>query len=331
MITERQQQILKIIIEQYIATAEPVGSQQVAAIYNGRKSATIRNECVVLEKAGYLEKVHKSSGRIPSNAGYRFYTKHLMVSSTDQIEQAKLLIKNFFHRRDLNVNAVLEQTSEIISRLFNVISVVIDQKDATVRIERVQCVEINSTQVVVLIILSNGEVQSQTFNMNNVNPHDLQLAFSLFNYRLRGTPVAQCAQKFDLIKAIMAQQIKNYELILQQFTEALLNISLAQQSIHGMQYLIANPEFSHPDKIKKIINFINNFSPFNHYQSEAKAATNKNDVLIKIGQEISNHTHGSEDLALISKTYQHPRTGKSTLAVIGPKRMAYSKITNLLM
>ena len=112
MLSDRKEHIFKAIVEEFIQTAEPVGSKTLLKKYKFNfSSATIRNEMMELESMGLLEKTHTSSGRVPSVKGYHFYVEHLMEDeSTDQIEFA---LAQVFSDRRLNVNEVIKKSSDI--------------------------------------------------------------------------------------------------------------------------------------------------------------------------------------------------------------------------
>ena len=324
MLTERQEQILQSIIEEYIKSASPVGSKRIQEVLSiNISSATIRNESAFLEEQGYLEKAHTSSGRVPSTKGYRYYVDHLMKSN--DMEEVKLQIENIFKTRGSTIDQVLEKTSLILSEMTKLATVVATSRNTTeVVLSKVELVPLSGSNSIVVFVLSNGQIENKIVNLDKVTLKELKISIDLFNERLVNSKISEIEFKSKAIIPVLKQQVKKYEFILQTFINALLHTGTSQSKTSGVKYLLENPEFNDPIKIKKIIEFIESTSPFAWFNSQNK---NANKASVAIGFETG---LGNDDIAVVGTNFPTEGGGKGTLALIGPKRIQYDKVSDLL-
>ena len=167
MLDDRKTSILRAVVEEYIATAQPVGSAHIA---NNRdmavSSATVRNEMAALEREGYLMHPHTSAGRIPTDKGYRFFVDNLVPNgSLGSIEQAK--VGSFFETAHFRLEETLQRTSNLLAQLTNYASVVIGPTAEVAVVRSVQLVRISSHHITVVVVLSNGAVENAQIEINS--------------------------------------------------------------------------------------------------------------------------------------------------------------------
>jgi heat-inducible transcriptional repressor len=160
MLDDRKTAILRAVVEEYIATAQPVGSAHIA---NNRdlavSSATVRNDMAALEREGYLMHPHTSAGRIPTDKGYRFFVDNLVPNgSLGSIEQAK--VGSFFETAHFRLEETLQRTSMLLAQLTNYASVVIGPTVEVAVVRSVQLVRLSSHHITVVVVLSNGAVEN---------------------------------------------------------------------------------------------------------------------------------------------------------------------------
>ncbi len=175
MLTQRQENILKVIVEEYTKTAQPVGSKAImVSPLIDSSSATIRNECAILEKEGFLEKEHASSGRIQSTRGYRYYVDNLMDKKN--IDDIKDRIEALFVDRNMSINDILDQTGQILSEMTNLTTVVVGPNFKEEMLKKIELLPISATQAVVVFVLTNVHVENKLFNIDdNSSINDLQI------------------------------------------------------------------------------------------------------------------------------------------------------------
>jgi heat-inducible transcriptional repressor len=160
MLDDRKTAILRAVVEEYIATAQPVGSAHIA---NNRdmavSSATVRNDMAALEREGYLMHPHTSAGRIPTDKGYRFFVDNLVPNgSLGSIEQAK--VGSFFETAHFRLEETLQRTSMLLAQLTNYASVVIGPTAEVAVVRSVQLVRLSSHHITAVVVLSNGAVEN---------------------------------------------------------------------------------------------------------------------------------------------------------------------------
>lgn len=260
--TDRQNAILKAITEEYIKTAAPVGSKRIQEVLEMEfSSATIRNESAFLEEQGFLEKAHTSSGRVPSSKGYRYYVDNLMTSNN--IEDYKVQIEEIFKKRGSTIDEILEQTSKILSEMTKLATVVSKSNcNDELLLSRVQLIRLSKKSAVVIFVLSNAKIENQVINLESVSFEELQIAIELFNDRLINSKISEIEYKSQAILPVLKQQIKKYEFVLQTFVNAILHANSSQSKTSGMKNLLQNPEFNDPEKIRTLIEFVENATPF---------------------------------------------------------------------
>ncbi|AKX34397.1 heat-inducible transcription repressor [Spiroplasma litorale] len=324
MLTKRQDQILKAIIEEYIKTASPVGSKRIHEVIQIEISpATIRNESAFLEEQGYIEKAHTSSGRVPSTKGYRYYVDNLMkVNNYDDI---KSKIEKIFAKRDLSVDEILDKTSNLISEMTKLAAVVVTSNEfEDITLSKVELIQLTQNKAAVLFVLSNGQIQNKTINLEQFALKDLMISIDLFNERLVNSKISEIETKSQVIIPILKKQVKKYEFILQTLVGALIHTESNKSKTSGVKYLLENPEFNDPKKIKSIIEFIESASPFAWFSSQSKKNSKPS---FEIGSETGIE---NDDIAVVKTDFTTQSGSKAALALIGPKRIEYDKVSDLL-
>ena len=265
MLDDRKTAILRAVVEEYIATAQPVGSAHIA---NNREmavsSATVRNDMAALEREGYLMHPHTSAGRIPTDKGYRFFVDNLVPNgSLGSIEQAK--VGSFFETAHFRLEETLQRTSMLLAQLTNYASVVIGPTAEVAVVRSVQLVRLSSHHVTVVVVLSNGAVENAQIEINSdvsddenrqsSNDHSgavgvealcarVLLAFDRVrndeNFYVGG--VAQMAQAFDAVEIVRnVLHTLEQQYVVVTLVRDMLNrgVSVAIGAEHGVEPLSA--------------------------------------------------------------------------------------------
>jgi len=320
MLAERQMNILKAIVEEYIKTAHAVGSKNLCKRFKC-SSATIRNDMLALEQMGYLEKQHISSGRIPSEKGYRYYVDNLMepkkISGEDMLK-----LQTIFSNNELDLNSAIEKSLEIISDITNYTSVVLGSASKENNLEKVEVIPINDNSLVAIVVTDKGHVENKQIKLpQKVDIKEISKTSELLNKMLHGTPIDEvsCRLEFE-IKPIIGNYVKNYEVLYNAFYEALSNFQ-GEKDVHwgGKTNILKQPEFNTVDDVKNII------SKFESKDIVSKIEETGDEVKVYIGKETS-----LDDNVTVIKTKYNTGKNEGTLAVIGPKRMDYERVLNLL-
>ena len=318
MLSERKENILKLIIEEYVKTIKPVGSKNLCEVLNC-SSATVRNEMQSLEEEGYLEKTHTSSGRVPSEKGYRYYVDHLMKPKEMTGEEV-LNLQTIFNNTQLQLNDSISKSLQIISDMTNYTAVILENKSSENKLKQVEVIPINDENVIAIVVTDTGHVENKSINIKGSNLTEVKKIVELINKMIVGTPIDEVSSKLEFeIKPIISNYIMNYETIYNAFYNAFNNFK-DENEVHvsGRNKILELPEFNEVDKIKKIVAKLDDDSLKNIEESG-------DEIKIYIGKE----NELDDDLTII-KTKVNIDNHESTLAIVGPKRMEYDKVVSLL-
>ena len=320
MITERQVSLLKIIVEEYIKTARPVGSKAICEKLKC-SSATIRNEMSALEDLGLLEKTHTSSGRIPSDNGYRYYVDNIMVPKELNGDDM-LKLQAIFKNNSLMLNDVVLKSMEIISELTNYTAIVLGSSSKENLLSKMEVVPLANNKFLAIVITDKGHVEHRNMEMaENISLDEIRKTVELINKLIVGTPIDEICAKLEFeIKPIIGTYIKQHDAIYNAFYNALNDFKEeASVKVSGASNILMQPEFSNADKIREIV------SKFEDKNLVSSIKEEESGVNIYIGSENTL----DDDVAII-KTKYSVNGEEGTIALIGPKRMEYGRVTALL-
>jgi len=318
MLSERQEKILKLIVEEYIKSIKPVGSKKLCDTLNV-SSATVRNEMQALEENGYLEKTHTSSGRVPSEKGYRYYVDNLMKVKEMTGEEVYNLQKVFDNSK-LELGDSISKSLQIISDITNYTAIILENKSNEELLKQVEVIPIDKENVIAIVVTNTGHVENKSINIKGSNLDEVKKIVELINKMIIGTPIDEVSKKLEFeIKPIIGSYIMNYETVYNAFYNAFNNFR-DENDVYskGKEKILSLPEFNEVDKIKNII------SKLDDEQLKNIEETNEG-INIYIGKE----NELDEDLTIV-KTKIKLGNKESTLAIIGPKRMEYDKVVSLL-
>ncbi len=320
MIGSREEQVLKLIIEEYIKTAKPVGSSCICEALNC-SSATVRNEMASLEQKGYLEKTHISSGRVPSEKGYRYYVDNLMKPK-DMTGEEMLKLQTIFHNNSLQISDAINKSLQIISDMTNYTSVILGSTSNENRLKKVEILPLEENKIVAIVITDKGHVEHKNLMINkNISVDEVRQTTDLINKLLVGTPIDEVSEKLEFeIKPIIAKYVKQHEVIYNAFYSA-FNEFAEKSNMHfvGKTNILKQPEFNSVDKIKNII------SKFEDNDIVDSIKEEDSGINIYIGSE----NELDEDVTIIKTKYDIGNEN-GTIAIVGPKRMEYDKVVGLL-
>lgn len=318
MLTARQNEILKLIVKEYIKLAHPVSSNLICDTLKC-SSATIRNEMMSLEELGLLEKTHTSSGRVPSEKGYRYYVDNLMeVSELDTNDTYKL--QTIFNNQQLAISDVVKQSLQIVSEMTNYTSIVLDEKSHENKLKEISVVPINDCEIVVVVITDKGYVNNKTIRIEDVSLEEIKKTVKLINDLIVGTPIDEINSKLEFeIKPIIGKYVEQHEVLYNAFYDVFSDITSKSVNVVGKNNILKHKEFNDLDKVRNI------FDKLDNEEKLLDIHENNNDINIYIGHE----NDLSDDVTVIKTNYQTDKDN-GTIAIIGPKRMEYSRVVNLL-
>lgn len=321
MLTPRQELILKAIVEEFIKSAEPVGSKTLVEKYNlDYSSATIRNEMNYLEQIELLEKTHTSSGRVPSTKGYRYYVEHLMdkeVLQEDRYEIQALLDNN------VPIDDVIQRSCEILSNMTNLTSVVLGPDANKQTLAHIKLFPLDNNSAVAVFITDQGHTENKTFRFDDqITIEDIQTCTNILNDRLVGTPISDIVEKMNEIKPILAHSVKRHEALFNAFMQAFVKFASENVYYSGASNMLYQPEFADIEKMRNIMKMLED--------SKLWRSLGNNDNRLKLTTtDDKNQLVWFDDMAVVSSTF---RVGEEEgkLMVLGPSRMDYNRIVSVL-
>ena len=320
MLTDRQKEILKMIVMEYIKGAKPVGSNLICDTLKC-SSATVRSEMATLEELGLLEKTHTSSGRVPSEEGYRYYVNNLMkpkeISGEDMLK-----LQLIFSNNQLELSDCIKKSLEIVSDITNYTSVVLGSKSHENTLKEVNIVPLSEREMLVIVITDKGFVEHKKINIDGISLDEIKKTVTLINNMIIGTPIDEISSKLEFkVKPIIGRYVKEHERLYNVFYNVFTNFTNKSVDIVGKSNILKLPEFSQVDKVRDVLEKLDE----NIDTIVEEDSNDNNNINIYIGKE----TNIDDDMTVIRTKYKTDRE-EGTIAIVGPKRMEYDRVVNLL-
>lgn len=321
MINERQKELLKLIVEDYIKTARPVGSKAICELLKC-SSATVRNEMSALEELGLLEKTHTSSGRIPSEKGYRYYVDHIMQPK-ELTGEDMLNLQTIFHNQSLALSDVIVRSMEIVSDLTHYTSIVLGGSSNQNKISKVEVVPIDETHLVAIVITDKGHVEHKNMQVEEkVSINEIKQTVDLINKFIIGTPLNEVSKKLEYeVKPKIAVSVKQqraiYEALYNAFNELQGDDDVVK--VNKPSNILKEPEFDDTSKMRAILKKFEDKELIKNIEEQDSG------INVYIGSE----SEFDDDVSII-KTKYNIAGEEGTIALIGPKRMEYDRVMTLL-
>ncbi len=324
-LTERQKMIFKIVVDEYINNAQPVGSKEILHKYKlNISSATIRNEMAILEKYDLLEKTHTSSGRIPSTNGYKYYDKY--ISKSELSDDIRKRLSVIFANRNLSIDTIINESAEIISEILKLPSVIttFNKEDL---LKRFEMIELNENEAMIILVTSSGTLNKSVITFKNKKQlSDISICIRIFNDRLVDTPLNKIQKKFESIKEIVRSKVHEYEYCLQNIINKIFEMYKTtpytqKSNVSGTKFLTVQPEFKDVEKIKNVLDMLENSNIWKHISYNFEKS---GDTKITFSNEL-----GVKNVSVAS-TLINIDNKKHQLSVVGPERMRYKDVKGVL-
>ena len=322
-LTERQLNILKAIVKDYVETAEAVGSRTISKKYDfGISAATIRNEMSDLEDMGYLVQPHTSAGRIPTKKGYMLYVDSLMGNRELEEHEKEMLrkcVENNFNR----VDDLLDELSKILSSITNYTTVAVYDRNRGLRtIKHIQLVSLSPEKILLILVADNGEIKSREFDIFVELPQaKLNVISNSLSNKLSGKKFSELDEEMI---AYIKYEIGEYSEIVDDLVYLLNADSDYKISMNGATNIFNYPEFSDMVKAKSFLNMLE------ERDSLAKMIRTKGIQKDNLNIVIGNGDDVSTDLSIVTATYNVQDDLQGKISFIGPTRMDYSKVYSIL-
>ena len=319
MLNQRQTKLLKIIVEDYIKTARPIGSK---AICDELKcsSATVRNEMGELETLGLLEKMHTSSGRVPSEKGYRYYVDNIMEPK-ELTGEEMLKLQTIFKNNALVLSDAIERSMEIISELTSYTSIILGKQSSTNKVTKVEVVPITETHLIALVVTDKGHVEHKDVIISDrVDMSEIRQTVEIINKLIIGTPIDEVSAKLEYeVKPVISECIAQHDVLYNAFYNAFSDFAKSEVKMSGTSNILMQPEFDNADRIREIISKFDDKTIIDNIKEDESG------INIYIGSE-----NDFDDDVTVIKTKYSVNGEEGTIALIGPKRMEYERVVTLL-
>ena len=318
---ERKKKILSSVVEDYIVSAEPVGSKTLVDKYHLKySSATIRNEMKLLEEGGYLEQPHVSAGRIPSTKGYRYYVDNLMKDKKLSLVDINYIDNSITGYGD--TEKLLEQAADVVSKiLLRPTLLTLQNQDL---LENIKIVKISDKLLLIVLMSKNGTVKDCFAKITDSVPEKVVDELTgILNKNLVVTPLENLS---IALNAVIKKELSAFSFILGQICESIkYELSKDVKKISSnVESILDLPEFSDIEKVKKFMNILSTKDVID----KTLQNTIDNELGIVIGSESKEVM--LKDYSIISLNIETEERKIGKLSVVSPKRLDYSKTISTL-
>ncbi|MFS0780853.1 heat-inducible transcriptional repressor HrcA [Bacillus sp. 1P06AnD] len=325
MLTERQLLILQVIVDDFIQSAQPVGSRSLSKKSEITfSSATIRNDMADLEELGFIEKTHTSSGRVPSEKGYRYYVDHLLTPKLVTGNEFQKL-NSLFADKIYELEQVVQKSAQILSEITNYTAIVLGPKVLDNKLKKISLVPLNEETAVALIVTDSGHVENKLITLPpNMDGSQIEKIVNILNDQLVGVPLIELPNKIkNEVANLFAKHVNQYGHMLRSLEQTLAISPDEKLFFGGKTNMLRQPEFHDIEKVRLLLGMIEHEKELYRLMVQ-----NPGGITVKIGSE--NNDPAMENCSLITATYSIANDQVGSIAILGPTRMDYSRVISLL-
>jgi len=322
MLTERQSRILELVISEFVEGAEPVGSQLIAGRYDlGVSPATIRNEMAELEREGYLGHPHTSSGRVPTDKGYRIYVERLMRE--EQVPwEAQQTIRHQFHQVEGGQDAWAHLAASVLAQAAENAAVVTAPRTAACHLKHLELVSLHDRTVLLVLVLDQGLLQQQVLTFEETYTQDeLAATGQRLNQLIGGKALRDMQVQPDELSPIEQQVLDHVDEVMRAVDAG----GYDEAYLDGVRQLLSQPEFARGDQMLGLLELLDERNLTRAIPLRALA---REGVTVIIGADNPRLDIANEAMracSVVIGAYGAPGVASGALAVLGPMRMRYSR------
>lgn len=330
ILNDRKIKILEAIINDYIATAEPIGSRTIAKKYDlGISSATIRNEMSDLEELGFIIQPHTSSGRVPSDRGYRLYVDRLM-RFRKLTKQESDFLKSTVAENINHIEYLMQQTAKAITLMTKYTTVVSEPKSKEIKIKHVQVIPFDEVSVITVVVTDNKIVRNNVVKVDFApEPDILNQISNLVNDTLKNNSLEKIRSK----EAYADFLNSTYGKLIDDVFVSVLKTADEEQDMQvytsGVNNILDFPEFSDIEKAKSVFKALEEKDMLmNILEGDRDETPKTGDIKILIGNE--NSLEQLKDCSIIKTEYKYGENSYGSIGIIGPTGMNYAQVIPVL-
>ena len=317
-LTDRKKQILKVVVEDYVRTAEPVGSKAIAAEMGGVSSATIRNELSDLTELGYLEQPHTSAGRVPSPKGYRLYVNELMEQQRLSLAETERINQSLQMRME-ELDRVISQAGRAVSSLMNYPAYVAATGKKQMTARRFELLPVDEHSCIVVMMMGDNRVKSQLLRMQlKVDTEQMPTLVNLLNSNFTGISADEMNRRLmDVSEQVTPQMFLLLSQTIAYAADVLEEAGQKEVFTVGTSQLLKLPEFRDADKAHQLMSFLSD-------SKENLPVPDEGPMKILIGPE--NVSEALQDTSVVVASYDIGNDMRGLIGVVGPTRMDYGTV-----
>ena len=326
MLDDRKKKVLQAIVEEYINTAEPVSSNALISKYDlNYSSATIRNEMADLEKKGLLDKMHTSSGRVPSAKGYRYYVDELIKDDNISLEEVKY-ISNKLETKVNEIEDLTKITANTISEITHYTTVTIGPKADEQIIQEIKFVLLGTRMLLAIIMTDTGMVKETIIKFDeDITEKQVETLNYMFNNKLKGQPIERIDKPLEeYLYQEMSDMVKVIKPIIEQIKKVLFEENKIE--LQGTRKELDLPEFNSLQVAKNFMNILDEKELIADMLNSGFAE----DINVYIGGEGEGEEEKLKDFSMVTFKHKVGNKDLGTIGIIGPKRMDYSKVISVM-
>lgn len=326
MLNERKKKILQIIIEDYISSAEPVGSRTIARKYDlGLSPATIRNEMSDLELLGYLEQPHTSAGRIPSAQAYRFYVDALIEPGT-LTDNDMALIDGWYNERRRNIDDIFQSTAKILSRMTQNVSMVLTNQQTIANFCYLKFLPLDSQHAILCIVADDGSIDTNVVDIPlGMSSEEMDYLAGKMSKLLEDRNLSDIS--VEILQNVHTDVVED-KLIFSSLLQAVRKMTGRRQEqkvfLGGTKQLLNQPEFRDVERVRNLLGILEEEKVL----KDLLQGDEDSGLKVTIGSE--NKFTGIQDCSMVQATYRLNGQIVGTMAVLGPTRMEYGKVISVM-
>ena len=321
-LSERKKKILAAVVDEYVRTAEPVGSKTLAEnACLGCSSATIRNELAELVSMGYLEQPHTSAGRVPTPLGYRTYVNELMGRQKLSSEETEKIDKTL-NDQPLQLDTAMTDIGKLASQLTNYPALALTAPTPAT-VSRFDIIYVDANTFIIVVLLSNNTVKNKLVHLPvSVTQSMMQKMSSLFNANFTGITDDKVTPLLLSSAERAADDTLGITSVIASFVIEVLSESHTTEAyVTGENRLLSQPEFRDPDKAHRLMNYLSNGG---YILPERSAPIGRDEGRVRTGPE--NVAEELKDSSVIIASYDAGDNMRGIIGVVGPTRMDYSAV-----
>ncbi|MBN1192377.1 MAG: heat-inducible transcription repressor HrcA [Coriobacteriia bacterium] len=322
MLNERRRTVLSALVNEYVASVQPVGSKVLVERYHiGCSPATVRSELAALEETGFVFQPHVSAGRIPTDSGYRAYVDDVVATTESGLVASEAeCVRRYYAQAEHELGDVLRETSALLSKLTSYVAVVAAPTLRRARIRRVTLVPLGPHRALVVVVTDSGQVANRTVEFESeVNAEALASVEAYLSRTLDGAVSDEAESARRTIEGVPGHEAGLALLALDVVLECLAEADEDRVLTGGVSTLLAHPEFSDPSTVRPLVGLLEDGLAMLKVLSDVMCTP---DIEVRIGRE--NRSAALEHASFVATRYGDGDSG-GIVGVIGPTRMDYQR------